>query len=170
MREAGWTGKTKRLWINAQTEDGIIEALGKMKRNQDYEKLFKAAEFRAQSDWSIGMNGTRAYSVLWWKKWHKGVVNVGRVVTPVVGMIVTRENEIRKLVLTEHYSQMANIKITSKTDFKAAWVRPENTKGLDPTGKMLIDIGVAKSVLARCNKIPAAISSVVASHGLVPAI
>lgn len=160
LREAGWSGKTKRLWLHAQTEEGIIEALDNMKSNQEYDSLFKAGECRAQADWSIGMNGTRAYSALWWKKRNKGVVNVGRVVTPVVGMIVTRENQINNFIPTDHYSVMANIKIDGKTEFKSAWVRPANTEGMDPTGKMLIDITVAKAVVARCNKKPAVITSV----------
>lgn len=160
LRDAGWTGPTERLWLNAQTEDGIIDAFGKMKNNNEYENLFKAGEARAQSDWSIGMNGTRAYSNLWWRKGHKGVVNVGRVVTPVVGMIVTRENEIKNFIPTDHYSLMANVTISGKTDFNAAWVRPASTPGMDASGKMLIDIKVAKAVLARCNKKPAVISSV----------
>lgn len=95
LRQFNFKGPVRRLWLHAQTLEGIQQAWRKMVDNTQYASLGLAAVARRESDWVIGMNATRAYSALWWKKGHKGILNIGRVVTPLVGMVVQREKDKR---------------------------------------------------------------------------
>jgi len=154
LRYFGYRGPTKRLWLHAQTLEGIQEAWRKMKPHSDYANLGVAALARRESDWAIGMNGTRAYTSLWWRKGHKGVLNIGRVVTPVVGMVVQREKDIESFVPVDHFSLKAKIKIDGHDSFVATWVKPSDGEGrpeFDPTGKLVIDRKFVESIQARCN-------------------
>jgi len=160
LREAKWKGPTDRLWLHAQTEPGIISAMKNIRPNSERLNTFHAAECRAEADWVIGMNSTRAYTALWWEKGHKrGVINVGRVITPLVGMIVAREEAIKNFVPTNHFSLSAIITIPGKGEFKANWVRPaDQVEGMDPTGKMLIDKSVVQAIQKTCDQKPATIT------------
>ena len=153
LRSFGFSGPVARLWLNAQTREGIEEAWQKMKDNATYANLGVAAVARRESDWAIGMNATRAYSALWWKKGNKGVLNVGRVVTPVVGMIVQRENEIRDFTALKHYTVKSDLVFGQATAFCANWVKPTGTEqeGFDASGKLLLDRARAETVRKKCH-------------------
>jgi DNA topoisomerase-3 len=155
IRQFKFRGPVQRLWLHAQTRDGIEDAWAAMKDNKDYANLGIAALARRESDWAIGMNATRAFTALWWKKGHKGVLNIGRVVTPVVGMIVQREKDIANFVATDHYSIKAHITIEPHTSFVSTWVKPTNAQGrpeFDLTGKLIIDKKFALSIQAKCSR------------------
>jgi DNA topoisomerase-3 len=160
IRRFKFTGQVSRLWLHAQTKDGIIDALKKMRNNTYYANLGIAALARRESDWAIGINGTRAYSALWWKKGHKGVLNIGRVVTPVVGMLVQREKDIRNFCSIAHFNLRAQINIKAHAPFWAKWVRPEgeNNPHFDPSGKYMIDQPFIESIRAKCQNKPAEIT------------
>lgn len=161
IREFNFQGDVKRLWLNAQTLDGIQDAWRTMKDNTTYAHLGVAAVARRESDWAIGMNATRAYSALWWQKGHKGILNIGRVVTPVVGMIVQREKDIESFVAVDHYSLRAHIRIGAHPPFVAGWVKPSDGEGrpeFDPSGKLVIDRRYVGAVQVKCNNKPAKIA------------
>ena len=63
MRLGGWKGSVKRLWISSQTDAAIRDGFGSLKPGHDFENLMHAAEGRAEADWLIGLNVTRALSV-----------------------------------------------------------------------------------------------------------
>lgn len=157
LREFNYRGPVKRLWLHAQTQDGIQDAWSKMTDGSNYANLGLAALARRESDWAIGINATRAYTSLWWRKGNKGVLNIGRVVTPVVGMLVHRENEINNFVPIDHHSLEAHIKVDGHDTFPASWVRPvgEGIAGCDPSGKYLIDVRIAQAAMKKCQGQPA---------------
>lgn len=160
IRQFKFSGPVQRLWLHAQTRDGIQDAWRAMKDNLTYANLGVAATARRESDWVIGMNATRAYTALWWKKGHKGVLNVGRVVTPVVGMIVQREKDIESFVPVDHYSLRAHIRIGQHAPFVAGWVKPIDGEGrpeFDPTGKLVVDRKFVLGIQAKCKGQPAKI-------------
>lgn len=160
LRQFGYRGPVKRLWLHAQTRDGIREAWGKMKDNSAYANLGLAAVARRESDWVIGMNATRAYSALWWKKGHKGLLNIGRVVTPLVGMIVRREEEIDQFVPIDHYTLKARIQVGTRPPFMASWIKPDGEPGLPPfdtSGKLIVNSAFVQAIQARCADQPAQI-------------
>ena len=153
LREMRFRGPVNRLWLHAQTLDGIMDALRKMKSNATYKNLGLAAIARSESDWAIGINGTRAFTSLWWKKGHKGVLNIGRVTTPVIGMLVSREKEIDNFVPIDHFTMRANIHITGESAFWASWIKPEGEgkPGFDASGKLIIDSAMVAKLASSCN-------------------
>ena len=152
LRHFHFKGPVRRLWLHAQTPEGIQDAWRKMRDNQSYANLGTAALARRESDWAIGINATRAYSALWWKKGHKGVLNIGRVVTPVVGMIVQREKDINAFVPIDHYTLKAQINIGDKAPFFASWIKPigEGRAEFDPSGKLIINHAMVSGVAQKC--------------------
>jgi DNA topoisomerase III len=96
--------KLLRLWLNSLTEEAIADAFGKLRPASDFDHLGAAARCRSEADWLVGLNGTRYFTsrhrrfdCLW---------TVGRVQTPVLAMIVGRDDEIRAFV-PEIYFELA---------------------------------------------------------------
>lgn len=104
------TKKKYRVWIDSQTEDEILRGIREAKPLSEYDNLCASAYLRAKEDYLMGINFSRALSLKYggWlndsvegKKWTS--VSVGRVMTCVLGMVVTREWEIRKFVKTPFF-------------------------------------------------------------------
>ncbi len=91
---AGCTGKpARRLWLSSLTEAAIRDAFRRLRPLSDYDALYAAARCRSEADWIVGLNATRNYTVR-----HRSsdvLWSVGRVQTPVLTMIVCRDDEIR---------------------------------------------------------------------------
>lgn len=83
----------KRLWINNMTDQAIREGFNALKPQSHYDPLAAAARCRSQADWIVGLNATRGYTVRYSR--GRGLFSVGRVQTPVLALIVKREEEIR---------------------------------------------------------------------------
>jgi len=99
MKKAGWHKPIKRLWISSLTERAIKDGFNNLKPGKDYEPLFAAAECRAEADWLIGLNVTRALTCK-----YNAQLSAGRVQTPTLAMVVERENEIRQFVPKDYWS------------------------------------------------------------------
>ena len=107
MAKVPETKKKLRVWIDSQTEDEILRGVREAKPMADYDNLSSSAYLRAKEDYLMGINFSRVLSLKYgyWlnnnfqdKKWTS--VSVGRVMTCVLGMVVTREWEIRNSVKT----------------------------------------------------------------------
>lgn len=110
----------KRLWISSSTDKAIKEGFENLKDGRQYNNLYYSAIARAEADWFVGINGTRALTTK-----YNAQLSCGRVQTPTLGMILKREEEIRKFVPKEYYS----IDIFTKkgsSDFKMSWVDKNN--------------------------------------------
>lgn len=83
----------KRLWLSSLTEDALHAAFQNLKPGSDYNNLYAAAKCRSESDWIVGINATRNFTVRYGG--GKTLWSLGRVQTPVLGMIVKRDDEIR---------------------------------------------------------------------------
>lgn len=117
LEKAGCHKLIKRLWISSVTDKAIKEGFANLKDGHDYDNLYRAAVARAEADWLVGMNGTRALTCK-----YNAQLSCGRVQTPTLAMIAKREEEIRKFVPKEYYG------ISLETqDVKWAW-RDEKTK------------------------------------------
>ncbi len=103
---AGCKKPVKRLWISSMEDTAIREGFQTMKSEEEYKNLCMAAVCRAQADWLIGMNGTRAYTTRYFKR-----LVVGRVQTPTLAMLAERQEKI------EHFQKEAFYKV-SLTDGK----------------------------------------------------
>ena len=89
----------KRLWISSSTDKAIKEGFTKLKDGREYNNLYYSAIARAEADWLVGINGTRALTTK-----YNAQLSCGRVQTPTLGIILKREEEIRKFVPKEYYS------------------------------------------------------------------
>ena len=108
---------SKRLWINSLTDSAIRQGFANLKPLKQFDALADAARCRSEADWIIGLNATRAYTV---KHSHgRGVLSVGRVQTPVLAMIVNRDQLIRQF-RAEDYWELGtiyrNIKFKHQSD------------------------------------------------------
>ena len=80
----------KRLWISSMTPQAIREGFSQLKSGADYDNLYKSARCRADADWLIGINGSRAYSIQ-----HSATLSIGRVQSPTLAILVEREKAIQ---------------------------------------------------------------------------
>ena len=78
-----------RLWISSMEDDSIRKGFDELRPGSEYDNLYAAADCRAKADWLVGINGTRLFSVLY----HR-TLNVGRVLSPTLALVVQREAEI----------------------------------------------------------------------------
>lgn len=128
------TGKKKRrVWIDSQTEEEILRGIREAKPLSEYDSLSDAAYLRAQEDYLMGINFSRALSLKFsnvvqrYLGMDRCVIAVGRVMTCVLGIIVKREREIREFVKTPFYRLVANVGEEGQT-FDAEWKAVNGTK------------------------------------------
>ena len=93
----------KRLWVSSLEESAIRKALTTMKPMSAYDNLFNAGYARARADWLVGMNGSRLFSVRYGDK-----LNIGRVQTPTLAMIVQRDAEVNGFIKQKYYTSDLN--------------------------------------------------------------
>jgi DNA topoisomerase-3 len=105
IEKAGARKPIKRLWISSQTDKAITDGFASLRPGKDYENLYKSAQCRAEADWLVGLNVTRALTCK-----HNAQLSAGRVQTPTLAMIVERENEIRKFVPRDFWTISAKAK------------------------------------------------------------
>ncbi len=102
LKKAGSQKPLKRLWISAVTDKAIREGFANLRDGRDYENLYDAAMCRAEADWLVGINATRALTCK-----YNAQLSCGRVQTPTLAMIARREEEIRKFVPQPYYGIQA---------------------------------------------------------------
>ena len=96
MQKAGCKCPVRRLWISSLTSEAIREGFTKLKPQEDYTSLYEAGMLRAIGDWLLGMNATRLYTVKFGR--NRQVLSIGRVQTPTLALIVSRQLEILNFV------------------------------------------------------------------------
>ena len=116
---SGCTKPMKRLWISSMEDEAIREGFDNLHPGSEYDALYEAALCRSRADWLVGINATRLFSVLY----HR-TLNVGRVVSPTLALIVQREAEIKAFTPVPFYT----VNLTAE-GFEAASERfPEKAK------------------------------------------
>jgi DNA topoisomerase-3 len=90
----------KRLWISSMEDTAVKEGFASLKDGADFDGLYRSALCRARADWLVGINATRLFSCLY----GGDTLNVGRVVSPTLAMIVEREKAVRDFVKTPFYN------------------------------------------------------------------
>ena len=102
VTHAGVSKPMRRLWVASLEEDAIRDALASMKDETEYQGLADSAMIRAKADWLIGMNASRAYSLV-----YNARFTVGRVQTPTLAMIVDRDRQIAGHVVRPYWKVVA---------------------------------------------------------------
>lgn len=98
LDKAGNTKPCRRLWISSVTDKAIREGFERLKDAREYDNLYRAAVSRAEADWLVGINATRALTCK-----YNAQLSCGRVQTPTLSMIAKREEEIRRFVPKPYY-------------------------------------------------------------------
>ena len=125
--------KMKRVWIDSQTEEEILRGIREAKDLSEYDSLSDSAYLRAKEDYLIGINFSRLLSIIFRKKIQsqtneeKVSISVGRVMTCVLGMVVSREREIRNFVKTKYYKIIGEFG-NEQGKFEAEWKVNEKSK------------------------------------------
>jgi DNA topoisomerase-3 len=133
LMKSGSKKPIKRLWISSQTEKAVRDGFSNLKPGVQYNNLFLSAQARAEADWLVGLNVTRALTCK-----HNAQLSAGRVQTPTLAMIVAREEDIKNFVPKEYFTIKAKFGA-----FTATWT--------DSNGQTRIyDKDKADEVLARC--------------------
>ncbi|WP_200411785.1 type IA DNA topoisomerase [Virgibacillus salexigens] len=112
IKMAGASNKpTKRLWINSLEVDEIQSGLKQLKDGNNYISLYKEAQTRQLSDWLVGMNASRLYTLLLQQRGMQGVFSVGRVQTATLYLLYKRQQEIENFVSKPFFDLVGNINV-----------------------------------------------------------
>lgn len=134
IEKAGVKKPLKRLWISSQTDKAILDGFRNLKDGKEYENLYRAAVCRAEADWLIGLNVTRALTCK-----YNAQLSAGRVQSPTLAMIVQREEEIKNFKPKNYYTINAVTK-----NYSLAWVNKDNNS-------RIFDEEVAKEITSKVN-------------------
>ena len=153
MAEPNKNAKFKRVWIDSQTEEEILRGIKEAKDMSEYNSLSDSAYLRAKEDYLIGINFSRLLSIIYGRKiakeleQDKASISVGRVMTCVLGMVVTREREIRNFVKTKYYKVIGHFG-NNDNSFEAEWKVNETSK-MNDSHKLYNEVGFKKEEFAK---------------------
>ena len=102
IKKAGVRKPIRRLWISSVTDKAIREGFAHLKNGHDYDNLYAAAVARAEADWLVGLNASRALTVK-----HNAQLSCGRVQTPTLSMILARSQQIKNFKPQKYYGLKA---------------------------------------------------------------
>ena len=141
----GYKGRVERVLISDLNVDAVRKAIASLQPNEKFRSLYDAAVARQRADWLYGLNMTRLYTLLGRDAGYDGVLSVGRVQTPLLGLIVRRDLEIEKFVPKPYYTVVVQLAGAAQT-FSATW-RPGAAAAscLDSEGR-LVDPRVAGTI------------------------
>ena len=108
---AGCTKPMKRLWISSMEDAAIREGFQNLRPGRDYDGLHQSALCRARADWLVGINATRYFSLLYGR-----TLNIGRVMSPTLALLVQREAEISAFVPEPFYTVQLDCGFTAATE------------------------------------------------------
>lgn len=131
-----YKGPVKRLWFMSQDGDSVRKAIASMKPNSEYRGYTAAAEGRARADWMIGMNLTMAFTIAWRDRGNSGAVHTGRVQTPTLWMVVTRDLEIENFKPVDYFLAKFQF-MHEKGAFWVTWKPREGTASMDDQGRII---------------------------------
>ena len=151
---------TQRLLISDLNTAAVKRALQQLRSNQDFMPLSVSAIARSRADWLYGINLTRAYTIQGSKVGYQGVLSVGRVQTPILGLVVNRDKEITNFVSKPFYQVTADIQTSNNEAFNAKWQPSEACQPyMDEEGRVLVK-SLAENVIKRIANQPATVTKV----------
>jgi DNA topoisomerase-3 len=133
----GYRGPVDRLLVRDLRPDAVRRQLGALEPNAKYRPLYESALARQRADWLFGMNMTRLYTLLGRQPGGQGgVLSVGRVQTPLLGLIVARDRAIAEFRPVPYYVVAGEMRAGGGETFRAVWA-PGPSAELDPEGRLL---------------------------------
>ena len=137
----------QRVLLNALDEKSIKKAVNSLRSNAEFINLKKSALARARADWLIGMNASRAYTIVANRAGHKVTLPIGRVKTPTLSLVVRRERELDNFKPIDFYILKAQF-AHNEDLFTATWKPKDVQVGLDSEGR-LIDYEIAQKMAGK---------------------
>ncbi len=145
LQRCRWRGPVSRLWLSALDDASIRKALSNRLPGAKTEALYAAGLGRARADWLVGMNLTRAYTVIGRQTGHDRVLSVGRVQTPTLNLVVQRDAAIERFKPSPYYDIQALFEVKTG-QFNAKWCPP---KALTDSEGRCTDQTVAQGVVQK---------------------
>ncbi|QUX96703.1 DNA topoisomerase III [Marinomonas sp. CT5] len=148
---------TQRLLVNDLTPSAIKKALNNLRSNNEFAALSRSALGRARADWLFGLNLTRAYTIRGRQAGYQGVLSIGRVQTPVLGLVVARDKERDAFVPKNFYQVWANIQTPQGALFQAKWLPSEACQPYMDDENRVLSLPLAQNVANRITNKPATV-------------
>ena len=142
----------KRMWMQSMTDGSIKDAWNNLKSDAEMSNLADAAMCRSESDWLIGLNGTRALTAFNSRNGGFNVTTAGRVQTPTLSIVAERELEIRSFVPRTYWEVHGDFDVQAG-QYRGRWFREDFKKDEDDEHKKaerLWDLADAEAIKARC--------------------
>ncbi|CAH7117699.1 DNA topoisomerase III [Vibrio chagasii] len=151
----------ERLLISDLNLPAVKRALSQMRSNRDFIPLSVSALARSRADWLYGMNMTRAYTLLGQKAGYQGVLSVGRVQTPVLGLVVRRDEEVENFIPKDYFTLHALIPYQNNGqsfDIRARWKPSEACKPWQDEEGRVLNRKLVENVAQRIANQPATVT------------
>jgi len=123
---AGLRQPVRRLWVSSLTPEAIREGFAALRPQAEYDRLYQSALCRAQGDWLVGINATRAFSARWGE-----LLSVGRVQTPTLALLVRREQEIEAFKPEPYWEIWAEFAASGGRAYRGKWFSAESDRVQD---------------------------------------
>ncbi|QZN97680.1 DNA topoisomerase III [Symbiopectobacterium purcellii] len=150
--------QVRRCLINDLNPQAVTRAVERLRDNRDFVPLCVSALARSRADWLYGINMTRAYTLLGRNAGYDGVLSVGRVQTPVLGLVVRRDEEIENFVAKDYFEVKAHIVTPADERFVALWQPSESCEPYQDEEGRLLHRSLAEHVVKRIAGQPAAVT------------
>src|SRR3954454_24561130 len=147
----------KRLWLQSMTAQSIRDGFGRLRDESEMRGLADAARSRSESDWLVGINGTRAITKRMFGSRAGNVASVGRVQTPTLAMVYTRELEIRNFKPRDYWRVTAKYQVAQGV-YAGTYQRPEFKRNGDEHDRVdrIWDQATAEGIVSACQGQPVA--------------
>lgn len=149
----------QRCLINDLNPQAVERAIGRLRANSEFIPLCVSALARARADWLYGINMTRAYTLLGRNAGYQGVLSVGRVQTPVLGLVVRRDEEIENFVSKDFFEVKAHIVTPAGERFTALWQPSDSCEPYQDEEGRLLHRALAEHVVNRISGQPAMVTA-----------
>ena len=150
--------QVQRCLINDLNPQAVERAIDRLRANSDFIPLCVSALARARADWLYGINMTRAWTILGRNAGYQGVLSVGRVQTPVLGLVARRDEEIENFVPRDFFDVKAHIVTPADERFVALWQPSESCEPYQDEEGRLLNRALAEHVVKRIAGQPAMVS------------
>ena len=158
-----------RCLINDMNPAAVKKSVDNLKPNKNYLPLAVSALARARADWLYGLNMTRLCTVQGQKSGYQGVLSIGRVQTPILGLVVNRDIEIESFVSKPFYEVIANITTADGEQYQGKWQPSQACEPYMDEEKRVLSKKLAETVVNKINHQPAQISKVTQDKKQQPA-
>lgn len=150
----------KRLLISDLNISAVKRSLSALKDNNDFMPLSASALARSRADWLYGMNMTRAYTLLGKSAGYNGVLSVGRVQTPLLGLVVARDHDIEHFMSKPFFEVEALLTTKNDEDFTAKWIPSDACEKYQDEERRVIYRKLAETVVNKTKNQSAVVTGI----------